>query len=89
MPVNAGAKTAPPTPYSATSTIACQSSSVPVTDRTPSAAMAVPRIASETMSTSRRSNRSLTTPPSRSSSTCGAIQATPTSANAVGALEIE
>ena len=67
--------------------IRCHSSSVPVTASTPIAAIAAPLIPSESISTSRRSKRSLIAPPSSKSSTCGSIQATPTTASAVGALE--
>ena len=56
-------------------------------ESTPIAAIAVPRIPSESISTSRRSKRSLTAPPTSSRSTCGAIQATPTTPSAVGAFE--
>ena len=52
------------------------------------AAIAEPRIASERTSTRRRSNRSLTAPPTSRSNTCGTIHATPTSASAVGTFEI-
>ena len=56
--------------------------------RLPIAAVAEPGMASDTMSARRRSKRSLTAPPTSRSKTCGTIQATPTSASAVGTFEI-
>jgi hypothetical protein len=49
--VNAGVKSALPTPYTATRQTTCQSSSAPVTARTPIVAIAAPRIASESIIT--------------------------------------
>ena len=81
---NAGAKNASPAPYTATSTSSIHSCSAPVTDRTPISPIATASTALAASSSRRRSNRSLNAPPTSSSSTVGSVQATPTSASAVG-----
>src|SRR5918996_57883 len=85
--VKAGPKNASPVPKTAASATRCQSSIWPVNERTAIVAAATARTTSAAIMTRRRSTRSVTTPPTRTKSPTGRVQATPTSESAVGELE--
>src|SRR5262245_18764326 len=84
---NAGPANALPAPYSAAISIMCHSATTPLITSTPNSATAIMRMRSAATSTLRRSNRSLTAPPTSSSSTCGSVCAMPMSASAAGTFE--
>ena len=83
----AGPWNAWPAPKNTERTKMCHSSTASVIASTPRTATAMPRSALEKISTLRRSNRSATTPPTRTKATIGIVSATPTTASAVGEFQ--
>ena len=83
----AGPKNAVPAPNAAATIMMCQISRTPPIESTPRAATLTARSASAAIITRRRSNRSLTTPPTSRKTICGSVIATPTIESAVGTFE--
>lgn len=81
-------KNADAAPYAAAKVTRCHSWMSPLSDSTASPAKQTARTTSAVSITSRRSNRSLITPPTSTSTTCGTVSATPTSDIAIGLFEI-
>jgi hypothetical protein len=82
--LNAGPKIACPAPYTTTIAIRRAGVSRSVSARTPTVAIAMPRMTSPAIIRCRRSSRSARTPLASMSTTCGRLHARPTIASRVG-----